>query len=463
MEVAIAGAGITGLAAAISLRRSGYKVNLYERSSLNHEVGAAINVPPNVSRLLVRWGLDPVKSRFVKSRGLFFVSPITLEEQSSTIFDNHEELYGGNIYFAHRVDLHEALKKLATMKDGPGIPATIHVKSPVVSYDLEEPSMSLADGTLITADLVIAADGIHSIGVNSILGRSNPPEPAQQSNCCYRFLISKADLEADTETRFFTQGLPSLGLTIYPDIPGQRRFITYPCREYVHRLLCAPPPFQRIYYVNLIPTIPGPFFAYEVCNCAIICNKELDKNKTEDWQASVPKEEILEALAGYHPGIIAVAKKATEQGRWPLLYRPPISKWHKGNMALAGDAAHPMLPNLGQGGAQGIEDGLVLGLVLHGCTAKSEISERLALYEKIRRNRAASIQVLSNFGLDETSTTGLEEYMEGEKIPSTMEDILQLTYGGDMVEETTKAMRELQPSWNLPNAYFGEVADPVMG
>ncbi|CAG8979137.1 hypothetical protein HYALB_00000270 [Hymenoscyphus albidus] len=433
MEVAIAGAGITGLAAAISLRRSGYEVNLYERSSLNHEVGAAINVPPNVSRFLVRWGLDPVNSRFVKSRGLFFVSPITLEEQSSTVFDNHEELYGGNIYFAHRVDLHEALKKLATTKDGPGIPATIHVKSPVVSYDPEGPSMSLADGTLITADLVIAADGIHSIGVNSILGRSNPPEPAQQSNCCYRFLISKADLEADPETRFFTQGLPSLGLTIYPDIPGQRRFITYPCRD------------------------------YEVCNCAIICNKELDKNKTEDWQASVPKEEILEALAGYHPGIIAVAKKATEQGRWPLLYRPPISKWHKGNMALAGDAAHPMLPNLGQGGAQGIEDGLVLGLVLHGCTAKSKISERLALYEKIRRNRAASIQVLSNFGLDETSTTGLEEYMEGEKIPSTMEDILQLTYGGDMVEGAIKAMRELQPSWDLPNAYFGEVADPVMG
>lgn len=91
--------------------------------------------------------------------------------------------------------------------------------------------MTLADGTAISPDLVIAADGIHSIGVNSILGKTNAPQPAQQSNCCYRFLLSKQELEADPETAFFTQGLPALGLSIYADIPGHRRFITYPCRK----------------------------------------------------------------------------------------------------------------------------------------------------------------------------------------------------------------------------------------
>lgn len=77
-------------------------------------------------------------------------------------------------------------------------------------------------------------------------------------------------------------------------------------------------------------------------------------------------------------------------------------------------------PDQGQGGAQGLEDGLVLGLVLHGCTSKMEIPQRLALYEKIRRNRAASIQVMSNFGLDEGVKMELEEFMDdGEKVPST--------------------------------------------
>lgn len=56
--------------------------------------------------------------------------------------------------------------------------------------------------------------------------------------------------------------------------------------------------------------------------------------------------------------------------------------------------------------------------MLHGCTSKTEIPERLALYEKIRRNRAASIQVMSNFGLDEGVKMELEEFMEGEKVPS---------------------------------------------
>lgn len=134
MEIVIAGAGITGLSAAISLRRSGHKVTLYERSSLNNEIGAAINVPPNVSRFLVPWGLDPVRSCFVTSKGLFFRSPTTLEELSTTNFDKNVERFGAELYYAHRVDLHEALKELATTKEGPGIPATIRVKSAVVSY-----------------------------------------------------------------------------------------------------------------------------------------------------------------------------------------------------------------------------------------------------------------------------------------------------------------------------------------
>lgn len=134
MDAVIVGAGITGLAAGISLRRSGHKVTIYERSSFNNEVGAAINVPPNVGRFLIPWGLDPVRNRFVNSTGFYFISPTTLDDQFQIDHTLDTELYGAPLLYAHRVDLHEGLKRIAAGSDGPGIPVTIHLKSCVTSY-----------------------------------------------------------------------------------------------------------------------------------------------------------------------------------------------------------------------------------------------------------------------------------------------------------------------------------------
>ena len=133
MDIAIAGAGISGLTAAISLRRSGHRVTIYERSSMNNELGAAINIPPNVSRFLVPWGLDPVKSRLVNSQGMWFVSPTTLEELAAFDHSHNAEKFGSPLYYAHRVDLHENLKRLAT-EPGFGVPVQIKLKSIVRDY-----------------------------------------------------------------------------------------------------------------------------------------------------------------------------------------------------------------------------------------------------------------------------------------------------------------------------------------
>lgn len=133
MDVIIAGAGISSLAAAISLRRAGHRVTIYERSSLNNEIGAAINVPPNAGRFLIPWGIDPAKYGFVKSRGMYFISPQTLDVLESHVFPNYDE-FGQPLYYAHRVDLHTCLKELATDPSGLGIPVKIHLKSGVASY-----------------------------------------------------------------------------------------------------------------------------------------------------------------------------------------------------------------------------------------------------------------------------------------------------------------------------------------
>lgn len=76
-------------------------------------------------------------------------------------------------------------------------------------------------------------------------------------------------------------------------------------------------------------------------------------------------------------------------------------------MVIIGDAAHPMLPHQGQGGAQGIEDGIALGISLSGATSE-DIQERLAIFEKARRHRASAIQVMSNAGVDQAERVARE-------------------------------------------------------
>lgn len=144
MDVIIAGAGISGLAAAIALRRTGHRVTMYERSSLNNEIGAAITVPSNASKFLIPWGLDPVRARFVNGKGTHFCDYRTLETRHIVV-DLCEEA-GAPLFYAHRVDLHEELKRLACGPEGSGEPARIVVRSEIEKYVGDTIFRSLCSG-----------------------------------------------------------------------------------------------------------------------------------------------------------------------------------------------------------------------------------------------------------------------------------------------------------------------------
>ncbi|KAH6664859.1 salicylate hydroxylase [Halenospora varia] len=374
LNILIVGSGIGGLTAAISCRRAGHNVSIFERSSLNNEIGAAIHVCPNASRGLLKWGFDPERAKFVKLRKTWAFSGKTLETFRDKDEEYVEERFGAPWYLAHRVDLHEELKRLAMAEEGVGKVPGVHLRKNVVKYDPESGTITFEDDSTASGDLIIAADGVHSKAVEAILGAPNPAFPIQKEgfiNFIYRFLIPSSDILADP----ITAPLLADGDGRFKLILGdqKKRLIWYPCRN------------------NEIQNMG-----------AIFHNNELVEH--EDWLTSVDKSKLVELFDDFHPSVKRVLEMATEVKQWPLLHRAAIPTWHKGRLVVIGDAAHPMLPHQGQAGAQAIEDGTALGIALSNCpdnTAET-IGERLKVFERIRKNRASALQIFSSAGQDET-------------------------------------------------------------
>jgi salicylate hydroxylase len=165
----VVGAGISGLSAAIALRRAGWHVEVFERSQFKTEIGAAITVTPNAALVLDRWGFDMEKAEAVPNQ-----SKVTaLASDPSIILDRLEyadkasEL-GFGIWSLHRVDLHRGLRDLAaapTAGLGSGPPVHIRLGCEVRQVDCEEGTLKLGDGRLVNKDLLVIADGAHvSVG-----------------------------------------------------------------------------------------------------------------------------------------------------------------------------------------------------------------------------------------------------------------------------------------------------------
>ena len=135
LNIVITGAGIAGLAAAIGARRAGHHVTIYEKSSFANETGAAMWVPPNITKPLFRWGFKPALAKLVAVEGSTYQDPFSLNVLHSVPMGKAiTERYGAGCYFAHRVDLHQELKRLATQEAGPGYPVRIELKSEVLAY-----------------------------------------------------------------------------------------------------------------------------------------------------------------------------------------------------------------------------------------------------------------------------------------------------------------------------------------
>jgi salicylate hydroxylase len=344
LRVAVIGAGIGGLTAALSLRRAGFAVEVYEQAPELTQIGGGINMAPNATRILRRLGLaeglDREGVRPVGTHQRRWQDGRTL--QRAPLNPLCEELYGAPHLTLHRADL---LAVIAA-----GFPAGhIHLGHRLVGLaDRGDGTEAWFDnGARIKADVLVGADGIHSAVRAALFGE----EPPRFAGCvAYRGLVP-------------VEHLTDLGLEL-----GSQSWVG-PGAHLVHYFV------SRGRLLNFVGWT------------------EHDRWNREDWTDRATIERALAAFDGWHGQVRRIIAAADTCFIWALFDREPLPRWSVGHATLLGDACHPMYPFMGQGAAQAIEDGATLAASL--AAGAGDPGEALRRYERLRLPRVTRLQQMS--------------------------------------------------------------------
>jgi salicylate hydroxylase len=348
-SVAVVGGGIGGLAAALALLRAGFDARVYEQSRAVSEVGAGIQLAPNCTRVLRGLGVLPAVERVA-------FAPATFEFRRwddgrllsrTPLGDGIAATYGAPYLHAHRGDLLAVLADAVTADR-----IEIGRRCVGVSDDGAGAEVRFADGGSVRADVVVGADGIHSVVREALLG---PQDARFTGHVAYRGLVA-ADRVADLS------------------LPPACTVRLGPGAHFVHYFVAA----GRLHNV--------------------VCVVEEESWTRESWTDPGDPDELRADFAGWHPVVRAIIDSLDRPLKWALFDRPPLPLWSDGAVTLLGDACHPMLPYGAQGAAQAIEDAAALAACLSGGPSGADgrdVPAALARYEAIRRDRATRVQEMS--------------------------------------------------------------------
>jgi salicylate hydroxylase len=338
LKVVVVGGGIGGLFAANALIAHGIDVSVYEQAPALGEVGAGVFLTPNSVRQLQRVGLGPsvekwgarvgANSRYFRHDGAE-IAPVQVTDSA-----------GWNATFGmHRADLVDMLA--AALPAG-----VVHTGHRGVSCEIDDDTarVSFADGATAEGDVVVAADGIHSELRRHVVP---PSRPVFHGSVAYRGVLPHASIPhwpTDRWQMWLGKG---------------KHFLTFPVRA-----------GELINYVGFVPA---------------------DAEMKESWSAPGDPDALRQEFKGWDARIETLLSKVRATFRWALYDREPLPIWTRGRLTLLGDAAHPMLPHLGQGANQAIEDGMALATILSQSDC-AQIPAALLAYERLRRERVAAIQ-----------------------------------------------------------------------
>jgi len=338
LKVVVVGGGIGGLFAANALIAHGFDVSVHEQAPNLGEVGAGVFLTPNSVRQLQRVGLGPsvekrgarvgAASRYFRHDGAP-IAPVQVTDSS-----------GWNATFGmHRADLVEMLADALPR-------GVVHTGDRCIGFEQigTVARVSFANGSAAEGDLVVAADGIHSELQRNV---APPSRPVFSGSVAYRGVI-------------LHERIPHFPTDAWLMWLGKgKHFLTFPLRG-----------GELINYVGFVPA---------------------DEEMRESWSAPGDPEVLRREFAGWEPRVESLLRQVQVTFRWVLYDREPLPTWILGRLALLGDAAHPMLPHLGQGANQSIEDGMALAIILARAN-RVRISAALLAYERLRRERVALIQ-----------------------------------------------------------------------
>jgi 2-polyprenyl-6-methoxyphenol hydroxylase-like FAD-dependent oxidoreductase len=328
----IIGGGIGGLCAAIALRQAGIDVTVFERVTDMHEVGAGLTLWTNAVRALQKLGLTDalraIGTPCTRATIYSWQGTILAETPVDELLKKFQVASIG----VHRADLQAVLlSKLGEGVVQPGAQCTGFTQNEkgVCAY--------FAGGKEVWGDVLIGADGIHSVIRSQLFGQAKPRYAG------YTAWRSVTPFQVEQEGEAFeTWG-------------RGKRFGFVPLNN------------GRVYWFATRNSLEG-----------------------RGDGAMGRKGEVLDLFRGWHEPIEALIKATEESAmlRNDIYDRKPLHHWGEGRITLLGDAAHPMTPNMGQGGCQAIEDALVLAACLRNA---SDMEAALRAYEDKRIKRTAAI------------------------------------------------------------------------
>jgi salicylate hydroxylase len=343
LRVAVIGGGIGGLTATRALLRRGFEVRVFEAAPELREIGAGVALGPNAMKALRSLDLeDAVRAVAGRTRRQLLRSWHSGRVISAIDRRQQAERFGAAACNVHRADL---LDVLAASVEGAVV--TLGARAGAVETESGVTSARFEDGSGVEADVLIGADGIHSAVRASVFG---PDAPRFTGKICYRSVIPVAA------------------------VPG------------------APPEPDDAVWLG--PR--GAIVVYRVRRdelINVVCHHDDAHYAHESWIAQCEAAEVLERYGRWHESLGRLLRGGERWYKWALYDRDPIPRWSAGRITLLGDAAHAMLPYLGQGAGQTIEDGCVLAAAL--AADPDDPVAALAHYERVRRPRASAVVLAS--------------------------------------------------------------------
>lgn len=343
-KIIIAGGGIGGLTAAACLLKAGIDVEVYEQAPALGEVGAGIQMSANPMRVLNYLGLAEEAARIGSCPVSYDFKLYDTGDilQRIPLGESYKERHGVPYVSIHRADLLNLL--IGKVKELKSDAVTLNARVAHFEQDSKGATLHLADGRSIRGDAIIGADGIKSVIRAQILGATPVHYTGDQS---WRILVPADRLSQ-----------PDSFNTVEIYVGPGKHGVVYPIRH------------GEI--VNLVGCV------------------EYEHWDEESWTTKRPWGELKDDFAGWNDEVQELIDSADrdECYRWAMNNRPPVENWSIGRVTLMGDAAHPTLPYMAQGGGMAIEDGMVLARAM---TMDSDPAEAIQRYQRNRLERTSRI------------------------------------------------------------------------